>query len=588
MITFTYKTSNNTHTHLLLYDDTTSIYKTVYQFNDMKSGIIIADLGETRGLDFVFFDEESKSRKYLYFDENSKPIVKDFKNLISQDKAICDRGNIHLNYRITQPHSSAFVDIDGDCINDLLVMSNYKSLNQATNATETKYYLEIWRGRLEDNQIKYCLTQSSVYQIDEKLGLFSLADIDRDSMLDIVFPIKNSSPPQILIAYNKVALEYDWTQDYCATHSSSTSSTTTSESDTNVKKYTIPLVFDEFRLEGMGSSKNKILQLTDIPTQTFYSSTDTPAYLRFGDINQDSYPDFTVVLQNKADYTQTSYVFLNTAIIDQLTNQPIETQRTFSNKKAYVISKVQNAIYSSFFDMDEDGKLDLIIVKQESNNLMNTEGYYNTHVYDSFYLKSLVLNEKTSFFGNEFGTSFRFITTNIDGSRRMDFASQGIQVNTPLSLNLPYAVIGIGRSNNYIENFHIISGNYVESSYNYKMFTPIIPNSQIVVRHYKNENYYAQKNSQVVVVNSNNTVTNITDNSNNTTVNPKPVTPTSTEGQDLVTWHLDLIVKPTSKLSILITMIIIILTGLFFGIAYLHIQETKEDTAENQREFQFW
>lgn len=585
MITFTYKTSNNTHTHLLLFDDTTSIYKTVYQFNDMKSGIIIADLGETRGLYFVFFDEESKSRKYLYFDENSKPIVKDFKNLISQDKALCDRGNIHLNYRISQPHSSAFVDIDGDCINDLLIMSNYKTLNKAANTTETNYYLEIWRGKLENNHIKYCLTQSSVYELDEKLGLFSLADVDRDSLLDIVFPIKNSSPPQILIAYNKVPLEYDWTQDYCANHNSRTYS---SHSDSNNKKYTIPLVFDEFRLEGIASSKVKILHLTDIPTETFYSSADTPAYLRFGDINQDSFPDFTVVLQNKADYTQTPYIFLNSADVDQLTNEPIETQRYFSSKKAYVISKVQNAIYSSFFDMDEDGKLDLIVVKQENNNLMNTVGFYNTYVYDSFYLKSLVLNEKTSYFGNEFGTSFRFITTNIDGSRRMDFASQGIQVNTPLSLNLPYAVIGIGRSNNYIENFHVISGNYVESSYNYKMYTPIIPNSQIVVRHYNNANYYSQKNSQVVVVINNNiTETNNTENASNSTVNPSPITPTNSE-EELVTWHLDLIVKPTSKLSILITMIIIILTGLLFGIAYLHIQETKEDTIENQREFQFW
>jgi hypothetical protein len=76
--------------------------------------------------------------------------------------------------------------------------------------------LEIWRGGIENNNVKYCLTANSIYELEETLGHFSIADIDRNGMLDIVFPIMNST--RILVGYNKINLEYDWASDYCASH----------------------------------------------------------------------------------------------------------------------------------------------------------------------------------------------------------------------------------------------------------------------------------------------------------------------------------------------------------------------------------
>jgi len=62
----------------------------------------------------------------------------------------------------------------------------------------------------------------------------------------------------------------------------------------------------------------------------------------------------------------------------------------------------------------------------------------------------------------------------------MDVSFQGIQTGD-LFLNLPYAFLGIGRSNNYIENFHVISNTHVQGQDNYKVFTPIIPDSQLII-----------------------------------------------------------------------------------------------------------
>lgn len=51
------------------------------------------------------------------------------------------------------------------------------------------------------------------------------------------------------------------------------------------------------------------------------------------------------------------------------------------------------------------------------------------------------------------------------------------------------------------------------------------------------------------------------------------------------TWKLDLIVKPTSNLPILIFTIILILVGLMVSIVYLHSQEIREDYKENKDDF---
>lgn len=373
-----------------------------------------------------------------------------------------------MHIPISNPHSSAFVDIDGDCLNDMLILSNMTTVKE-DNTTVTKTYLEIWRGIKEDNEIKYCLTESSVYEVHPSLGLFSIADIDRDSMLDIIFPVITAKPAKILIALNRIKLEYDWTQDYCENHAQL-------DATTNFK---IPAAFDDLILD-RNTDFVTTVTITDNNDEMFYSSKHTPTFLRFGDINSDSYEDFTTVLFDTKAYSQNVYVFLNSAVPKS------DYKRTFYYNNTYTTPSVVNAIYSSFLDIEENGRLDLIIACQLNENIINTAGFWNGYNYDAFYLKSLVINQEKKFFANEIGTASRFITTNIDGSRRMDLAVQAIQASTPLSLNLPYSYIGIGRSNNYIENYCVISGVYILPQDNYKVFTPVIPNSQLIITHIRN------------------------------------------------------------------------------------------------------
>jgi len=151
-------------------------------------------------LDIMYYDLEKKERFILQF-KNQTAQQRPFSSLFSLQPQ-CD-GNMEQNkIPIPSSHSSAFVDIDTDCQNDLVIHSEQNSVK----------FLEIWRGHVEKGEIRYCLSKKSVYILDSNLGQFTVADINRDGVLDIIFPVLKTA--NILIAYNKISLEFDWTLDY--------------------------------------------------------------------------------------------------------------------------------------------------------------------------------------------------------------------------------------------------------------------------------------------------------------------------------------------------------------------------------------
>ncbi len=309
------------------------------------------------------------------------------------------------------------------------------------SSSTTKRYLEIWRGIISNNQIKYCLTSSSVYELEKNLGLFSLADIDRNGALDIIFPVLES-PPKILIGYNKQFISYDWTEDYCATHT---------KQPGNLQ---IPLLFEDF-VSNKNTAAMQTYPISDNYKESFYSDSLVSPLIRFADINTDSYPDFVATFINKETYSQSVKVFYN---FELKFNGKGTGIRGYSFNNTYVNSEINNAIYASFFDIAENGKLDVVIVYKENENFYNTIGLFNTYIYDCYYLKSLILKQRKVNFAFNIGVSLRYVCADNDGARRMDLATQAAQLNQ-ISLNLPYSFIGVGRSNNFVENFHVINGN---------------------------------------------------------------------------------------------------------------------------------
>ena len=495
-------------------------YEKKYIIEDSDMNIFTGAIGNDRKLKVIFYDKKEKKRKVISFDISGNPLINDFSNYISSNTNICSGNEKYKNYPFISPNSNGFVDIDGDCLNDIMILSYDNSLK--------KNILEIWKGVYENKEIKYCLTLTNVYELDNSLGLPTLVDVDRNALIDIVFPIKESSPPKILIAYNIIEMSYTWTSDYCDDHKPISLS----------EKSTINKIFDDIVINSNNNNVHTITIYND-NDYTFYNEDYFPLFLKFIDINQDSYPDFITILKNKKTKTNLPIVFLSQKILYD-DNFKGEIRRTYSKSEIYSFEEYTNIISVSFFDFGDNGKMDLLFIDSNINSI----GLYNQNLYDSYTMKSILLFNSNCFYCSEFGSTQRFITTNIDGTRRMDLSIQFSQ-NTVSALNLPFAYLGIGRSNNYIENFQIISGNKYKSSDNVKTYTPVIPNSQLVIFH-------------------------------------------TNSGKDSTNWKVDLVVKPTKYLYQLIIVIILMIAFGTFLASYLEMKEREEDNEENKETFAPW
>lgn len=470
------------------------------------------------------------SKFYLY--------RKKLTDLIFND-ADCKAGEPYNKLKIELNNSSAFVDIDGDCINDL-ILSSY-------DQTSKKRFIEIWRGKIvkTDDKIllKYCLKQNSIYEISNDIGNFSIADIDRDGMLDLIFPLLNTDL-KVLIAYNKIKYVFNWDGDYCLNNSKNEFndifigfSSKTSDNNVIDKKTTEKYDYH--------NDKNFIVNLYDEVNEKFYINEKYGIHpiIRTGDINTDSYPDL-IVTSFKGDVRKTK-VFINTkqeTNVDQ-TNDSRDVRNFIWEPELFNLNNTNsNEVYSSFFDLDENGQLDILVVLEEDSKF-KIQGYFNNYHYDAFFLKSLNMLTSQKYSTYAIGVTYRYIATNLNGSRRLDVNYQALQLNS-MSLSLPYTFIGIGRSNNYIENFHVISPTFNKNGNSYKIFTPIIPNSQLLISENKSD--------------------------------------------DELKWSLDLIVNPTNMLILIIGVIVIILVLLLLLIVYLHCQELKEDQVNDNMIFTTW
>ena len=525
----TLKKNKKYESRIYLYNKDGGTYELIFKSNNdgLTQNLFVADIGSIRILKIIYYDNTTKMRKVFYFDElENKFITKNFTEFLSKNTKVCDGNGKYANMPFEIPNSNAFVDIDGDCLNDIII-SNYDNTNK-------KRLLEIWKGVFEDNEVKYCLSMNNVYEVDNSLGLFTIVDVDRNALPDIVFPILNSSPPQILVAFNILSMSYVWTRDYCDDHPPINLS---KSPNSKINK-----IFENFNIK-TSNKNNYIMNIHNNKNFMFYSdNTDFPLILRFIDVNQDSYPDFVTILYDKSTKKKNLFIFLS----QEIEKGENKDRRFFNQNLIYNLTSNYETNYdiivSSFFDFEDQRKMGLILYDSNGISL----GLYNNYIYDTYTLKSILLFKKDCFFCTEYGSSQRFITTNINGDRRMDLSLQTPQINVPGILSLTYAYLGIGRSNNYIENFHIISGNAYKRSDNDKTYTPVIPNSQLVIYH---DN----------IANSNST-----------------------------TWEVDLVVKPTKYLYELIIVIIIVVIFLTFISIRLLLKEREEDYMENKETFAPW
>lgn len=134
------------------------------------------------------------------------------------------------------------------------------------------------------------------------------------------------------------------------------------------------------------------------------------------------------------------------------------------------------------YDIDEDGRMDIIVQKKGiGNHQYELKAIYNNYQFDSFFIKTMMLSQVSDDLSHAYGAvtsgaTFRYIVTTLDDVKMVRVATQLPQTSYN-NLELPYVYQGLGRSNNYIESFNVAysMNNKLDQI---KIFTPIIPNSQ--------------------------------------------------------------------------------------------------------------
>lgn len=144
---------------------------------------------------------------------------------------------------------------------------------------------------------------------------------------------------------------------------------------------------------------------------------------------------------------------------------------------------------ATFFDIYEDGILDMLILSQaEGKKDLMIHALKNNFEADAYFVKVMVLSGLCSnacpgkpFGVNQPGPYVMYTTVDSNGYLKNASAGQ-LSQSAHFSLQLPYTVLGLGRSANFLDHLFVgIPRQPGETDTRKQEWTAIIPNSQLIV-----------------------------------------------------------------------------------------------------------
>jgi len=242
--------------------------------------------------------------------------------------------------QVSIPVSTGFVDLNGDCLPDLIV--------------PTSCGLEVWYNPGEEKDFwDLRSTDSEYYRLVDVFldgtngdGVIAFVDINGDGTNDLVIP--NSGSENVRVYLNLQ------TQ----------------------RKYAMLCEPDpEWKLESVIAVSN-----VRFSEQQLGSSWKIPVSLRFGDFNFDGLPDFLALNGD----TGKIELFENKGDWGVIPRMPLYFTRFESDA---ALRAVDDAIAASFFDLDESGRQDIVVVHDRGTRLIWNN--YNKHA-DALFFKGTV------------------------------------------------------------------------------------------------------------------------------------------------------------------------------------------------------
>jgi len=395
---------------------------------------------------------------------------------------------------LSNPHSNAVVDLNGDCLADVFLVCD--------DGKDGKSF-QIWVNNKDDG---FSLAHQA--PLPSGVQSVSFADIDRDGTIDMVFSTCASVSTSTGIGADcSINIAYNKQLPLCA-------SSTTSGVKKGVRTCRPPeelcTADPNFNFDLRESSDNDAF--VRIPLSALFpvsggSSTPSllvldasytpplPIPLKLGDANLDGFPDLLVIVTSPPDHIPKLLfsVPCSNGAVGCAADGSGRRGWTVAKKGAEYLDAVKDARGVSFLDMDEDGTLDIMIQRTGEAGHGKVSFVQNNFYYDAFFLKAIVLNgacnsgwcytpngtQRYHPFGVSYsGATYKY--TVLDTSGRRSAAQVGQLPQTSYhSLLTPYSFFGLGRTNNYIENLFV--GSTIHTTQHFINMEGVIPNSKVVI-----------------------------------------------------------------------------------------------------------
>ncbi|KAG0143907.1 hypothetical protein CROQUDRAFT_660602 [Cronartium quercuum f. sp. fusiforme G11] len=395
-----------------------------------------------------------------------------------------------LDCKLPNPHSSAFIDLDGDCLADIFLTCEGSSSQQT---------YQIWT-----NSKSQGFTLAREGALPKATKQITFADVDRDGTIDMIFATcPTTDQCSIHVAYNQQIPLCDnaspSTYGECRDHQ------TLCTADPNFKFSFEPgqSTFSSFSISKLFPGYNLV---TSLSAKDFIGTS--PVSIQTGDFDLDGFPDLLLLITphgSDSGSSATPRLLKSLACtISSCTEQEIKDHRrrfiASDEKLVKSLNSITDAKSAFFMDIDEDGTLDLVVQRAAVGGQPGARSVTflkNNFFNDAFFLKAMVLNgacstwcpardgqpEYRPYGVNYPGGSYKFTIQDTYGTRRATAVAQmGFQAYpSPIT---PYAFVGLGRTNNYIEKLFV--GTTIHGPEHVLALEGLLPNSQLVVIPYGN------------------------------------------------------------------------------------------------------
>ncbi|MBN3304859.1 TIP protein, partial [Amia calva] len=342
------------------------------------------------------------------------------------------------------PHSNAFIDLNKDFTADLFL----------TTKISSKTLFETWINK-DGNFTKAEFTSLTPDNVMHT-GQSAFADFDGDGFQDHLLPVCMDNHCQKSAIYLSKPGKEEW----------------------------IPILTD-FR------KKDTLWGFVIHQT-----SSDFPITLHLGDYNMDGFPDALAILKNTSGSNQQAFLLENVPCNNVSCKGVGRMFRVYWDLSD--LNHITGAVLATFFDIYEDGILDLIVLSTGGpKNELAIHALKNNFEADAYFVKVIVLSglcsndcpRKVTPFGvNQPGPYVMY--TSVDANGYLKNASAGqLSQSAHHALQLPYTVLGLGRSANFLDHLYVgIPRPSGEKDIRKQEWTAIIPNSQLIVIPYPHDN----------------------------------------------------------------------------------------------------